>query len=265
MPCRRATSCAIAPQPTTGYSVPEHPARWNAVSIPVPRACVARDRDASRRALPQQGFRGPDTPPVTLIHVSTQEPQAQTQAQPAAGAGRPRPPPGHPHRQAPRPRRRPELPRHPRRPQRHHRRPRRRSRLPDPDRGRQRQNRRHRHPPARQGQPRRPGGGRVPLAERQRRDDRRLLDRRVRHLPGPDRDHQHPRRRDRARRRHRLDEPVPRGPHRRLAAPGRGGDLGRLPQRHQRPPRQRGHGHRGAGKRDSSSSPTRARSAAAPA
>ena len=40
------------------------------------------------------------------------------------------------------------------------------------------------------------------------------------------------------------------GPHRRLAAPGRGRDLGRLPQRHQRPPRQRGHRRRGAGKRD---------------
>src|SRR5580693_2095452 len=77
MPCRRATSCAIAPQPTTGCSVLEHPARWNAVSIPVPRACVAHDRHATRGPRPSRGPEAPKTPPVTLIPVSTQEPHAQ--------------------------------------------------------------------------------------------------------------------------------------------------------------------------------------------
>src|ERR1700733_5000057 len=86
MPCRRATSCAIAPQPTTGCSVLAPPARWNAVSIPVPRACVAHDRHASRRPRPSRGSEAPNPPPVTLIHVSTQEPQAQPHGH--AGADR---------------------------------------------------------------------------------------------------------------------------------------------------------------------------------
>jgi len=64
----------------------EHPARWNAVSIPVPRACVAHDRHATHRPRPSRGSEAPHIPPVTLIHVSTQEPQAQPQAQPAAEA-----------------------------------------------------------------------------------------------------------------------------------------------------------------------------------
>jgi hypothetical protein len=64
MPCRRATSCAIAPQPTTGYSVLEHPARWNAVSIPVPRACVVRERDAGHSPCPSRASEAP--PPRKL-------------------------------------------------------------------------------------------------------------------------------------------------------------------------------------------------------
>ena len=51
---------------------------------------------------------------------------------------------------------------------------------------------------------------------------------------------------------------------RRLAAPGRRGDLGRLPERHQRPSRERGARHRRAQRRHAATSPTRAASAAAP-
>jgi L-aminopeptidase/D-esterase-like protein len=80
MPCRRATSCAIAPQPTTGCLVPKQPARWNAVSIPVPSACVARERDGSRIATRSGHPKRPATPQVTLIHVSTQEAHEQGQA-----------------------------------------------------------------------------------------------------------------------------------------------------------------------------------------
>ena len=100
MPCRRATSCAIAPQPTTGYSVPEHPARWNAVSIPVPRACVVRDRHASPQTPPQQGFRGPQRPasyPDPREHPGAASPAAsparsRSRRQPTATRTRPPPP-----------------------------------------------------------------------------------------------------------------------------------------------------------------------------
>ena len=80
MPCRRATSCAIAPQPTTGYSVLEHPARWNGVSIPAPRACVVRDRHASHTPGPSGRPEAINTPQVTLIPVSTQETQPHAAA-----------------------------------------------------------------------------------------------------------------------------------------------------------------------------------------
>ena len=194
--------------------------RWNAASIPVPSACVVLER---RRPPGRQAA----SPPVRQV-----APYPDTHEY--------RPAPGHPHGQAARSLAGPDLPRHPRPVERDHRRPRCRGRLRDADPGRQSKDRRHGDPPPRQRQPRRPGGCRVPLAERQRRNDRRLLDRGVRHLRGPGRDHQHALGRDRARRHHQLDEPVSPGVHRGVAAAGRRRDLGRLPQRHQRSPRHRG-------------------------
>jgi hypothetical protein len=104
-----------------------------------------------------------------------------TRQHPAGGR---QPPPPHPHGQAARPLPGSPPSRHPRPAQRDHRRPWHRGRLPDPDPERQRTDRSHGHPPPRQGQSRRLGGRRVPLAERQRRDDRRLLDRRSPPKPG---------------------------------------------------------------------------------
>jgi hypothetical protein len=50
MPCRRATSCAIAPQPTDVTPVDGRPAMWNVVSIQGPRACVVLDHPDARDA-----------------------------------------------------------------------------------------------------------------------------------------------------------------------------------------------------------------------
>ena len=259
MPCRRATSCAIAPQPTTGYSVLEHPARWNAVSIPVPRACVVRDRHASRDPAPAGVPRAPNTPPVTLIHVSTQEPR---RAHPAADRD--------PHQATPTGK------------------PRARA-LGLKYRG---------TPGAHNAITDVPGlevGYRTLIEGDNVRTGVTAIHPRGKGNPGD----------PVAAGYHSLNGngemtgvswieesgtcqgPIAitnthavgiahagiiawmnqyhAGPHRRLAAPGRGGDLGRLPQRHQRPPRQRGNGHRGAGERDQQTSPTRAQSAAAPA
>ena len=121
--------------------------------------------------------------------------------------------------------------------ERDHRRPRRGGGSRDADLGRERPHRRDGDPPSRARRARRPVRGRVPLAERQRRDDRRLVDRGVGDGRRPDRDHEHPRRRDRARGGRRLDREAPPGRRRCLAAAGGGRDVGRLPERHQRRPR----------------------------
>ena len=94
----------------------------------------------------------------------------------------------------------------------------------------------------------RPGVRRLVRAERQRRDDRHDLGRGVRVRRRPDHDHQHPQRRHRARCRGRVAEPAPpaRGGERGLAAAGGRGDLGRLPERRQRPSRHQGARVRGA-------------------
>ncbi len=57
MPCRRATSCAIAPQPTDVTPVDGRPAMWNVVSIQGPRACVVLDRHAITTASPPRPLR----------------------------------------------------------------------------------------------------------------------------------------------------------------------------------------------------------------
>src|ERR1700722_5453746 len=78
----------------------EHPARWNGVSIPVPRACVVRDHHVRRSAGQSRGSEGANTPPVTLIHVSTQEPQAQPAAEAADRDPHQATPPGKPRARA---------------------------------------------------------------------------------------------------------------------------------------------------------------------
>ena len=92
-----------------------------------------------------------------------------------------------------------------------------------------------------------PVAGRLPRPERERRDDRGVLDQRVGHVQRAGGDHQHARGRRRARRDRRLDGPAPPRGGGGLAAPGGRRDLGRLPERHQRPSRHRG--GRGGGDR----------------
>src|SRR5580692_4952546 len=53
MPCRRATSCAIAPQPSR-RPVRSRPARWNAVSIQAPQPCVVLDRHDAATTPPRR-------------------------------------------------------------------------------------------------------------------------------------------------------------------------------------------------------------------
>ncbi len=119
--------------------------------------------------------------------------------------------------------------------------------LPDDHRGRLGPDRGDGAAPARPRRRRRPGGGRLLRPERKRGDDRRLLDRGVRHVQRAGRDHEHARGRHRARGDHRLDRPAPSPAGGGVAAAGGRGDLRRLPERHQRPAGDRAGGDRGAG------------------
>jgi D-aminopeptidase len=57
----------------TRYQLRHSPAWWNGVSIPVPRACVARDHDDARRAVPvRRVSRVIRSPRVTLIPMGTE-------------------------------------------------------------------------------------------------------------------------------------------------------------------------------------------------
>jgi hypothetical protein len=71
MPCRRATSCAIAPQPTRGRLTGL--CRWNAASIPALGACVVLGEDTGEDAphAAPRNRRASLRPPVSLIPVST--------------------------------------------------------------------------------------------------------------------------------------------------------------------------------------------------